>query len=202
MTESQERAQAGIQLLKLEVKVTMEVIMGHAFNELECQIADQQTKGKPCNLFRHGPSPSPSSQDQTLHSLKPSLFFSTSGDSNPKSPFDSFFRDLKDSLNPRSSNSHKSSLHEIQKNLSTATRPHSLPPLPPPTPPQEQISFQEIYNRNMPKKPTVDFGPIRESLKNICKGADGTAFRNALNLKSSDSREIGRGTKGRSWTSL
>ncbi|KAK7280743.1 hypothetical protein RJT34_25810 [Clitoria ternatea] len=128
----------------------------------------------------------------------PSLFFSTSGESNPKSPFDSFFRDLKDGFNPRSSNSHQSSLHEIQKNLSSFRDKTSLPPPsaapPPPTPPQEQISFQEIYNRNMPRKPATGFDSIRESLKNIRKGGDGTAFRNALNLKSSDSRESGGGT--------
>ncbi|RDY14529.1 rpsO, partial [Mucuna pruriens] len=106
------------------------------------------------------------------------LFFSTS---NSNSPFSSLFRDIRESLkepspppqntrSPNSSfsappNSQQPSTGEILKNLSEFRARTSAPP-------PHQISFQDLYQRNMQHNPpksgsSINVESIRESLQNI-----------------------------------
>lgn len=78
-------------------------------------------------------------------------------DPKSKSPFASYFRDVRDKLKqrpppspsnpPSSSNSKMASINEIMDNLSEFRRRTSAAAAPPPQ--QQQFSFQNLYNKNV-----------------------------------------------------
>ena len=180
---------------------------------------------------------------KTLTLTNPSLThrFSTSnsddGDANPKSPFSSYFSDVKDKLkktqpttsplrnsptpsfaasdsdsNPRPSK--VDSLDEIRKNLSEFRRRTSAPPPGGREPPSsEQISFHEIYKRNVPEKPgesarssggKLSWDAIRASMQQLRSNASKQggdpmplpAFRDTLRSSPSDSAAASRSVIG------
>ncbi|KAK7349117.1 hypothetical protein VNO77_06221 [Canavalia gladiata] len=139
---------------------------------------------------------------------------------NSNSPFSSFFREAKGNLkqpspspskarspnfsfSASSASQHASSLDEIRKSLSLfRARTSANPPGGPSSSsssPQQQISFQEIYNRNLQQKPGQptarqqpgNFDAVRESLRNIGGGGkvggriSSPSFRDALRPKPS-----------------
>ncbi|MED6210834.1 hypothetical protein PIB30_067907 [Stylosanthes scabra] len=140
------------------------------------------------------------------------------GDSTPKSPFSSYFSDVRDKLKttrPSSPTPSKvDSLAQIHKNLSEFRRLTSAPP---PTGGEAsssgQISFQEIYNRNVSGKSgesaqrNPSFDAIKESMMRLKSNANKQggdrmplqAFRSTLKSGPSDSSvfaRVGKEKKG------